>query len=142
MNKKVRNQEPEPRWIGLIDLSIFRQTIPVFISEEDHVHEARARGLNAVAVSGPWDAMACEDVHENGTKSFCLVIPPEATQSTWAHEAVHIADMLMDYVGIPCDANNTEIRAYLVGYIFERLDVIFDDYYMKHPDMDPFRKAS
>ncbi len=141
-NKTRGRKQSKDRWIGLIRIDIFRQTVPVFISFEDHVAEALAKGVNTVEAEGPYEAFACCDVDSQGGKHFALVIPPEASPATWVHEAVHIADFIMDYVGIPCDMSNTEVRAYLTGYIFERLEVIFDEFYMKNPELDPVNKAA
>lgn len=141
-NKTRGRKQSKDRWIGLIRIDIFRQTVPVFISTEDHIAEAQARGFSTVEPEGPYEAMACCDVDSNGVKHFALVIPPQVFPATWVHEAVHIADYIMDYVGIPSDTSNTEVRAYLTGYIFERLEVIFDEFYMKNPELDPVNKAA
>jgi hypothetical protein len=51
-----------------------------------------------------------------------MVIKPKATKATWAHECVHIADFVMNRLGIPMGVRNTEIRAYLVARLFAGLE--------------------
>jgi hypothetical protein len=51
-----------------------------------------------------------------------MVIKPVATKATWAHECVHIADFVMNRLGVPMGVRNTEIRAYLVAHLFAGLE--------------------
>lgn len=45
---------------------------------------------------------------------YYMVLPDDACKTTHVHEAVHLADFVMDVTGVPTGAENTEIRAYLV----------------------------
>jgi hypothetical protein len=58
---------------------------------------------------------------------FTVLIEPDADISVWAHEAVHIADLLMEARGIPTGAENTEIRAYLTGHAVKQIATIMKD---------------
>lgn len=58
---------------------------------------------------------------DDGLAWFSMVITRRANMSTWAHECVHVADFIMDHLGIPTGAENTEIRGYLVGHLFHGL---------------------
>jgi len=58
-----------------------------------------------------------------------MTITQEANPDTWAHEAVHLADFIMDSLGLPTDLSNTEVRAYMVGHIVSQIHTIMHGLY-------------
>lgn len=109
--------------IGTIPIDIFNLDVAVFAAEQDRLAALKDEGCanlaehNEAALSS-----AHMDFTEAGGIRLSMVIKPTATKATWAHECVHIADFVMDYLSLPPGVENTEIRAYLVGHLFSRLE--------------------
>lgn len=61
--------------------------------------------------------------HENedakGVVWWSMYIPKKANLPTIVHECSHIVDFMMDTHGVPINMENTEIRAYMLGYLFQ-----------------------
>lgn len=108
--------------IGVIDLAVFNLNVAVFGSNEDRVAALRDEGCDVSGHDVACLASAHMDVVGDGSIRLSLVIKPVATKATWAHECVHIADFVMDRLGIPMGVENTEVRGYLVGHLFASLD--------------------
>lgn len=51
---------------------------------------------------------------DQGEMFFGAVIPKGVSLGCVAHECVHLADFIMLHLGIPTDAENTEVRAHMV----------------------------
>jgi len=104
--------------IGVVRLDVFNLDIAVFDNDAERVEVALLEGCvdaepqNSAAISS-----AHRDVTSSGEMRMSVVLKPRATYATWAHEAVHLADFVMDGMGMPTDVTNTELRAYLVGHI-------------------------
>lgn len=110
----------------VIHLDIFHLEVGVFTSDKDRRKFLRGQGIEAEKHSNAAFASAHMDVDPNGRAFFSMVIKPEATKATWAHECVHIADFVMDRLGIPTDVSNTEVRAYIVGRLFAGLQEVLE----------------
>lgn len=112
---------------GKIDLDIFSIEVAVFATEDDRIKGLAELGMDDLARhTDAAFASAHRDVSSGGDVRFSMVIKPEATQATWAHECVHMADFVMDHLHLPMGVKNTEIRAYLVGHLFSRLQDIME----------------
>lgn len=109
---------------GVIPLDLFHLEVAVFDRDKDRRKFLRSVGVGAEKHTAAAFASAHMDCGEDGVAWFSMVIKPDATKATWAHECVHIADFVMDRLGIPTDATNTEIRAYIVGRLFSGLEEI------------------
>jgi len=105
--------------IGAINIDVFHTQVGVFKSDKQRCKFLRGVGFSDVPAHNiAAFASAHMDVNDDGVAWFSMVIKPEATLAVLAHECVHIADWLMDRFGIPCGAENTEIRGYLVQHLF------------------------
>lgn len=113
--------------IGVIHLDVFHTQVGVFKRDKDRIKFLRKRGLTEILEGGEsCFASAHKDIGPSGQAWFSMVIKPEANTSSHAHECVHIADFLMDHMGVPTDVTNTEIRAYLVGKLFGDLQDLME----------------
>ncbi len=108
--------------IGVIDLAVFNLDVAVFASDEDRVAALRDEGCDVSEHDIAALASSHMDVAGDGSPRLSMVIKPVATTATWAHECVHIADFVMDRLGVPMGVENTEIRGYLVGHLFASLE--------------------
>lgn len=106
----------------VIRLDVFNIDVAVFYKEADRLETLRSVGVEPVEMPEAAWATAHKDEGPDGHAWFSMVLKPEATMASWAHECTHIADFVMDHLGIPCNAENTEIRSYLVGHLFNGLD--------------------
>ena len=69
-------------------------------------------------VSGLWTAM----VFEGYRKRICLcLIKKELPEEVIIHESVHLANRLLDRIGIETTCFNDEIQAYLVPFIAKKI---------------------
>lgn len=106
----------------VIPVDIFNLQVGVFRTDEQRVDAMRDLGVSAEPAAGAALATAHLDLDPEGQAWFGMVIKADATRATWAHECVHIADWIMEHHGIPTEAMNTEVRAYLVGHLFAGLE--------------------
>ena len=108
--------------IGVIHLDIFNLDVAVFRTEKARIKELEKQGCVTIAHTPAAIASAHLDLTGDGAPRFSMVIKKHATKATWAHECTHIADMVMQTLGIPTGHKNTEVRAYLVGHLFAHLE--------------------
>lgn len=109
----------EPKAVLMADP--FGVQIGVFGSERAAIkYFAKKHGVNMPSAGVAADASAHSFIDE-GKYWYALVLPEELPMSKVSHEVVHIADFIMVDVGVPCNAKNTEVRAYLVDYLLGQL---------------------
>lgn len=128
MSKKSRKSKND-RWLDVIIIDVFSMQIPVFLNQEDKNHTLASRGFTSFQLHSPIHGAACRDYCDDGSSLISLIIPPNSEPSTWAHEAVHVADFIMDTLGMDMELGNTETRAYITGYVFNRVSEIMEDYH-------------
>lgn len=105
-----------------LHIDVFDTSIPVFTSDKARIKYIEKKGGNPQPINGKFRGAAPYDVVGDGGVIFSLILPKDAEISTWAHECVHVADLVMDYSGIPTGVKNTEIRAYIVGHLMDQLE--------------------
>ncbi|MGQ0565601.1 MAG: hypothetical protein ACT4OK_11090 [Gemmobacter sp.] len=113
---------------GVVRYELFALEVPVYTSEKTRVDAMGFLGLPDVGLPQPCLGCVSRLQDENGAAVFSMTITPEASLSTWAHEAVHLADLVMEERGIPTGADNTEVRAYLTGYAVQQIREIMEGY--------------
>ena len=117
---------------GVIYLEMFSLMVPLYTCDRTRIDAMNFMGFDLE--QSDRDLLGCVAMHaddDTGSVMFSLTIDPEATLSTWAHEAVHLADLLMEDRGIPTDASNTEVRAYITGYVVDQISEIMDGYHTR-----------
>lgn len=111
--------------LGVIHLDVYHLQVAVFTTDKARIKNMRKNGVsNPLQSDNACFASAHLDTGDDGRSWFSMIIKPEATKATWAHECVHIADFVMDRLGIPSGAENTEVRAYMVGHLFASLEAL------------------
>jgi len=111
-----------------IPIDIFNLDVAVFRSEKQRVKVLLAEGVSGVStLPGAAIATAYRDHTDDGEIRLNMVLKKGADISAVAHECVHIADFLMEEFGIPSGAENTEVRAYLVGHLVHNAKSFADD---------------
>ena len=110
--------------VFVIPLHIFKIDVAVFDNIADHKLAMKKHNIpdwdyEEIPCTGSAHYMKDKD----GFPYYSMVISKNSSVGTWAHEACHIADFIMEHVGIPFNADNTEIRAYMVGFM---VDIIRD----------------
>lgn len=114
--------------VGFIRLDIFNLDVAVFRTEKARIKTLKAQGCDDLdRHTDAALASAHLDTTRNGGVRLSMVIKPEATMATWAHECVHISDFVMHHLGLPPGVKNTEIRAYMVGHLFSGLQDILGE---------------
>lgn len=112
--------------MGAITVDVFNIHVGVFRDDAMRVKALADAGVKAHPAEDAAWATAHRDIGPDGHAWFAMVIKPEANRATWAHECVHLADWIMDHIGAPTDAANTEVRAYLVSHLFAGLEAILE----------------
>lgn len=103
----------------LISIDVFHLDIAVFYTNEERVKHLTALGYDLEDEDvGAHDGLACTNTHPDGQAAFTMVIPRDAEDRIFVHESVHMADHIMDWLGILPD---TEVRAYMTDYIFTEI---------------------
>jgi hypothetical protein len=108
--------------IGIIPLDVFNLDVAVFADDAARCAALREEGCDVSEHDEDCLASAHIDTAGDGSTRLSMVIKPVAAKATWAHECVHIADFVMNRLGIPMGVENTEIRAYLTGHLFAGLE--------------------
>ena len=117
------SKSPDKRMAAYIPIDVYSLGVAVFRNEKRRAAVLRDQGCDDIADGNPAAlASAYRDYANDGTVRLSMVLKRGTTRATWAHECVHIADFVMDHVGIPLGIDNTEVRAYLVGHLFAHLD--------------------
>lgn len=108
----------------IITVDIYNMDVGVFTNDKERVATLAKEGCDVE----PWDQAALASAHldttSDGFPRFSLVVKPEATRATWAHECSHMADFMCDVLGLPISLEATEVRAYLVGHFMAGLEEI------------------
>lgn len=50
---------------------------------------------------------------------WIMMVLPESGHGTVSHEATHLSNFILDYIGHHFDPHNDEVEAYLVGHIVD-----------------------
>ena len=124
MKRKPSDLPESLRADGVIRFDIFDLTVPLYTSDKRRVKALKWLGCDATTAPFPVLGLVGKDAEPDGTIVLSVVITPEADLAVWAHEAVHLADLTMESRGIPTDAENTEIRAYLTGHAVSQISEI------------------
>ncbi len=108
----------------IISLAPFNHDLAVFRSDKVRRKTVRKEGVKDLCEPMVGAAMACvrREFTKNGGMRLSMVLPEGVANSIIAHECVHVADYLMDHVGIPMGVECTEVRAYLVGYMISEIE--------------------
>lgn len=100
-------------------IPLYHGSFTVIIADDLVPHFRDVGGaFNAVT-----DAIVIKDLF-----NIHIGIKPEARPETIAHEAVHAANMVFEYVGIEPSLDNDEPLAYLVGWFVTKLHNSLDKY--------------
>jgi hypothetical protein len=134
MRDHINQAFEELRAALVIDLDVFDVQVAVYTDAAQRRDSLEAVGVKADEYpAGSW-ATAHKDIGQDGVAWFSMVIKPEASRATWAHECVHIADFVMDHLGMPTGVKNTEVRGYIVGHLFASLDAKLPEDYASNTE--------
>lgn len=76
-----------------------------------------------------YEGRACVIEQENGTST--IVIPPNQP-ATVVHECVHLKNCIWNYIGQIPRADNDEVDAYLVEYLFTEVSKVVAKHNLRH----------
>lgn len=105
-----------------LNLDMFDMHIPVFTSDKKRVRYMERKGCIPEPIQAKFRGAVPIDYDSDGTPMLSMILPKDAKISTWAHECTHVADLVMDYLGIPTGVKNTEVRAYIVSHLMDQLE--------------------
>lgn len=117
------------RPIGVVYIDMFKVQAAVWDKESTRVKALAHFGIKDAAPAIPVLGTVARDPDAAGSWLYSMTITPEADTGTWAHEAVHLADFIMDTLDLPTGLKNTEVRAYMVGHIVEQIHTIMHHHY-------------
>jgi hypothetical protein len=127
---------------GWIYIDMFHLSIPVFISDVDRVawlshHQMEFSTLDPdkkVAAIAGWAS------DPEGCRCIYMVLPLGVTSATWAHEASHVVDFVIEYLGLDPGLEGTEARAYMLGHIFSSIEDIMKPLIASQPEVSTNEK--
>lgn len=114
------------RHIGIVSIDMLSISFPVFLTVQDALDDLIAHGFNIDPDDHNHDVYGSFMEVDSATQgtTYVMVITKDAPVSTWAHEASHAVDFIMERLGMPPDVSNTETRAYMLGHIVEEIQNI------------------
>ncbi len=76
---------------------------------------------------GPSNGLCYAFKDDSGVNWYNLILPESVKPKTIVHECSHAIDFIMDDVGVPIGIENTEIRAYLLGDLYEDVCIALEN---------------
>ena len=107
--------------IGWIVVDMFNFHCPVFTSDEARVAFSKKKDIPFEAYNEPSYGHVCRSIDDDGSYYFSMVLTPEASIGTWAHESSHLTDFIFERFSIPTGVKNTEVRAYMIGCMVDQI---------------------
>ena len=120
----ARDRYLRKRTAGVIYLDIYKIQIPVFTTDQDCEEVCKFEGLTIPELTAPSLAYAGYGEDKNSCRVFYLMLPTDSKVSTWVHEASHIVDYVIDYLGLEAGIAGTEARAYMLDFIYTSIEEI------------------
>lgn len=66
--------------------------------------------------------------NHNGYRWDCILLGSEATVGTWAHESFHIAQAMLEFIGVPFHhGESNETYAYVIGWLVELVNQFINE---------------
>ena len=66
--------------------------------------------------------------NHNGYRLDCILLGSEATVGTWAHESFHIAQAMLEFIGVPFHhGESNETYAYVIGWLVELVNQFINE---------------
>ena len=59
---------------------------------------------------------------------FAMILTTKVTGDTLAHECVHMANNILEFVGVKTTYKKDEALAYLVSYLFEQIETLLKEH--------------
>lgn len=130
MSTKRRRQSARARFLskrvaGWISLDMFRMSIPIFLTNTHCIEVLKHEGIEVVPDDGKVvQGYAGWGTDAEGVRLHYVMLPPDSNTNTWVHEASHLVDFIIDYLGLDPSIDGTETRAYMLGHIFSSIEEI------------------
>lgn len=132
MSKPRKKKSRKNPWIGFVHLDLFELHIPVFVDPEARLEGLKHYGvLEPTTIDFPVLGTASFDCDEDGARIYALYFREDAGPETWSHEASHLVDFILNQLGMGVGLKNTELRAYMVGYLTGQIYDLLLDYNQK-----------
>ena len=130
MTTQRRRQSARARFIskrvaGWIFLDMFRISIPIFLTNKECVEVLEYEGIETqpdhdYRVEG----YAGWGQDKEGMRLHYVMLPKDSCTNTWVHEASHLVDFIIDFLGLDASIDGTETRAYMMGHIYSSIEDI------------------
>lgn len=65
---------------------------------------------------------------KSGSRQYSILLTPKVRKAQIAHEAKHIVNMIFTDVDVRLDLQNDEAECYLLGWVFDSAESVFDEY--------------
>ena len=108
-----------------ISIDLYETTVHCFISNDWRAVEKRSDMPENYLEDKVCDAIVT--VSSEGT--ITVVFKSTVTFGTIAHECLHLSNKILEDVGIYLRLANEEPHAYMIGYLFEQIQKLFEEYF-------------
>ena len=85
-----------------------------------------------------WQIHSLSNPHK--VEAFCMYVRDDVDINVVAHEASHIANFLLIFMGFPVDGIDDEPAAYLTGHLTEQYLIHFRGYKQKKGELKKIKK--
>jgi len=104
--------------IGIAIVNPFQAQVAVFNSMKS-LRKYHKKQLDLTLNISGAQAFACWNTHNaTGEGWFAICVPDDCNLGTVVHECSHMVDFMCEAHDVPINAENTEIRAYMLGVLF------------------------
>lgn len=130
MTTQRRRQSARARFLskrvaGWIILDMFRIAIPIFLTNKHCIEVLEYEGIDIVPDDGKVvQGYAGWGTDAEGVRLHYVMLPADSNTNTWVHEASHLVDFIIDFLGLDPTIDGTETRAYMLGHIYSSIEEI------------------
>jgi hypothetical protein len=141
--KRVRDSHTEVEAVPdkMVSIDLYNVDICLFFSPEGadlYLHTVHGTDAHtyqkAFDDGGATKAIAFKDQAESGLVCLGMILPEPPDGGLLAHECLHIVDFICDEVGIDFAMETMEPRAYLLHYIFDKVQDAIDAWQKENPE--------
>lgn len=73
-------------------------------------------------------ALSHQRITKSGSRHYSILLTPKISKGCIAHESKHIVNMIFTHVDVRLDLQNDEAECYLLQWVFDTAESVFDEY--------------
>lgn len=98
-----------------------RITVPIFGGTIEVFRDSMQAAITYPEAELPNECVGYTVERVTDTGKLIIILYADEDINTVVHEAMHVVHKIMEHNGIPISAENTEIQAYLMGWLVKEI---------------------